>query len=68
VGGRFWLGLIAAIIGIGIAVGIAFVIISSAFFRWGILGAFVFFSLLALGFSWYYDRRQQRKYDSLPDV
>jgi hypothetical protein len=49
-------------------VGIAFVLISSAFFRWGILGAFAFFSLLALGFSWYYDRRQQSKYDSLPDV
>jgi Flp pilus assembly protein TadB len=67
-GGRFWLGLIAAIIGIGIAVGIAFVVISSAFFRWGILGAFVFFAALALGFSWYYDRRQQKRYDSLPDV
>jgi Flp pilus assembly protein TadB len=68
VGGRFWLGLIAAIIGIGIVVGILFVVIEAAFFRWGILGAFVFFAALALVFSWYYDRRQQKRYDSLPDV
>lgn len=67
-GGRFWIGLIAAIIGIGIAAGILFIFVSSAFYRWGVLGALVFFAAIALVFSWFYDKRQQDRYDSLPDV
>jgi hypothetical protein len=59
--------MIAAIVGIGIAVGILFLLIEAAFLAWGVFGALVFFAALALGFAWYTDRRRQNQYDSLPD-
>ena len=62
-GGRFWLGLFAAVIGIGIAVGVLFAIIGAALFAWGIFGAFVVFGLLALGIAWIYDKRKQAEYE-----
>jgi hypothetical protein len=68
VGGRFWLGMIATIVGVGIAVGILFVLVGAALVAWGVLGAFVVFGGIALGIAWLYDRRKQSEYDSLPDV
>jgi hypothetical protein len=62
-GGRFWLGLVAAVIGIGIAVGVLFLIVGAALFAWGIFGAFVVFGLLALGIAWIYDKRKQAEYE-----
>jgi hypothetical protein len=62
-GGRFWLGLIAAVIGIGIAVGVLFLIVEMALFAWGIFGALFVFGLLALGIAWIYDKRKQAEYE-----
>lgn len=62
-GGRFWVGMVAAIIGIGIAVGILFLIIGAAAVAWGFFGALVVFAALALGIAWIYDRRKQTEYD-----
>jgi hypothetical protein len=67
VGGRFWLGTAATIIGVGIAVGILFLIVGAALFAWGVLGAFVVFGGIALGIAWIYDKRRQAEYDSLPE-
>ena len=53
----------ATIIGVGIAVGILFLLVGAALFAWGILGAFVVFGGLALGIAWLYDRRKQTEYD-----
>jgi hypothetical protein len=61
-GGRFWLGLIATVIGIGIVVGIVFLLISAALLAWGVLGALVFFGAIMLGIAWFYDRRKQAQY------
>jgi uncharacterized membrane protein HdeD (DUF308 family) len=63
VGGRFWLGLVAAVIGIGIGVGLVFLLIEGAFLRWGAIGALIFFAGVALIVSWFYDRRQQARWD-----
>jgi hypothetical protein len=60
---KFWLWMVAVIVGGGIAVGILFFIISAALFAWGVLGAFVAFAALALGIAWVYDRRKQAEYD-----
>ena len=61
-GGRFWVGLLAAVVGIGIAVGIGFLVVGAALAAWGVLGAFIVFGGLALGFAWYYDRRKAAEY------
>lgn len=68
VGGRFWLGMIATIVGVGIAVGILFLLVGAALVAWGILGAFVVFGGIALGIAWLYDKRKAAEYDSLPDA
>jgi uncharacterized membrane protein len=64
-GGRFWLGLMGAVIGIAIAAGIIFLIIGAALAAWGVLGALVFFFAALLLIAWFYDRRKQAQYDSL---
>jgi hypothetical protein len=60
VGGRFWIGMVAAIVGIGIAAGIVFLVIGAAFLAWGLLGAFVVIGGILLAIAWLYDRRQTR--------
>lgn len=62
-GGRFWVGLMASVVGIGIAVGILFLLVGASLVRWGVLGAFIVFGGLALGIAWVYDRRKQAEYD-----
>jgi hypothetical protein len=64
VGTRFWLGMVAMIVVIGIGVGIAFLLVSAALFAWGIFGSLVAFAAIALGIAWFYDRRKQAEYDS----
>jgi hypothetical protein len=62
-GGRFWLGLLGAVVGIGIAAAIVFLLISAAFVAWGVLGALVFFGAVLVGIAWFMDRRKQAQYD-----
>jgi hypothetical protein len=60
---KFWLWLVAVIIGVGIAVGILFLIVDVALVKWGIFGSLVVFAGLALAIAWFYDRRKQHEYD-----
>ena len=60
---KFWLWLVAVIIGGGIAVGILFLIVDVALVTWGIFGSLVVFAGLALAIAWFYDRRKQHEYD-----
>lgn len=55
--------MVAAIVGIGIAAAILFLVIGAAFVAWGVLGALIFFGGLALGIGWMFDRRRQAQYD-----
>jgi hypothetical protein len=63
VGGRFWIGMLATIVGIGIAAGILFLVVGGALLTWGILGALIVFGGIALGIAWVSDRRKQAQYD-----
>jgi hypothetical protein len=63
VGGRFWIWLMAVTAGIAIAVGIGFLIIGAAVAAWGVLGGLVVLVGVLLGIAWFYDRRQQARYD-----
>jgi hypothetical protein len=62
-GGRFWVGMVGVIVGVGIAVGILFLLIGAAAVAWGFFGAMVVFAALALGIAWIYDRRKAAEYD-----
>jgi hypothetical protein len=66
VGGRFWIGLLAAIVGIGIAAAIAFLVVGAALVAWGVLGALIVIGGLALGIAWAFDRRRQAQYETRP--
>jgi hypothetical protein len=63
VSGRFWIRLLGAIFGIGIAAGIVFLVIGAALVAWGVLGALVLMGALLLGIAWMVDRRRQAQYD-----
>jgi len=63
VGGRFWILLVASIVGIGIATAIVFAVIGAALVAWGVLGALILVGGLLLGFAWVYDRRELRAHE-----
>ena len=60
---KFWLWLVAVIIGGGIAAGIVFLLVGAALVAWGVLGSLVAFGAIALGIAWLYDYRKQHEYD-----
>jgi hypothetical protein len=62
VGGRFWVVLLASLLGIGIAVVILFAVIGAALVTWGVLGTLIVVGAILLGIAWVYDRRQARHY------
>lgn len=57
--------MMAAVVGIGIAAAIVFLVIGAAFVAWGVLGGLLFLGGLALGLGWVYDRRKQAQYEQL---
>jgi hypothetical protein len=68
-GARFWAKLIGLVLVGGIAVLIVFLVFTRALYRWGALGALIFFSIVMLLWGWLYDRRQKKKYDRLePEI
>jgi hypothetical protein len=62
VGGRFWIALLASLLGIGIAAGILFWVIGAALLTWGVLGTLIVIGGILLAIAWVYDRRQARYY------
>lgn len=61
-GGRFWVALLASLLGIAIGVGILFWVIGAALLAWGVLGATLVLGGILLAVAWVYDRRQARHY------
>ncbi len=66
-GGRFWLITLAIVIGSVTGAVLVFLLISGAWARWGLIGAFLFIGLVLAGISWVYDRNHARKYGDLDD-
>lgn len=57
-GARFWLGVVGIGIAIAAAAYLMFVLIGWAWYAWGLIGALVFFSAVAILFAWFSDRRE----------
>ena len=64
-GARFWFKLIGIVILGGIAAIILLLLVTSAWYRWGAIGAIIFFSVLVLLWGWIYDKRHQKEYERL---
>jgi hypothetical protein len=64
-GAGFWFKLIGIVLVGGIAALLLFLLVSGAWYRWGGLGAIVFFCALALLWGWIYDRRHAKEYERL---
>jgi hypothetical protein len=64
-GMRFWLGILGLTI---VAVGsgaLIMIIFGRLWYAWGFFGAFVVFSLVAIGYGYFYDRRARSRRDRL---
>lgn len=64
-GARFWIGVIATVVAIGVGVGIALWLAGAALATWGLMGAILFFSALAIGVGWILDRRRGPRLDRI---
>jgi membrane protein implicated in regulation of membrane protease activity len=68
IGTRGWLTIIGITLAACIGGAIVFLIIGAAWYAWGAIGALAFVFLVLGGWAWFYDRRQQEKYDRLPET
>jgi hypothetical protein len=64
-GAGFWLKMFGLIVVVGIAALVIFLLIDAAWYRWGALGALLFFFVLIGGIAYISDRRQQKQYEEL---
>jgi uncharacterized membrane protein len=64
-GARFWFKLIGIVVLGGIGAIILFLLVTSAWYRWGFIGMIIFFSLIVLLWGWIYDKRHQKDYERL---
>ena len=67
-GGKFWLLFIGGAIACVVAGLVLFLVIGSAWARWGFLGMFIALSAIMLAIGWVFDRREKRRYDSLSNA
>ena len=67
-GGKFWLLFVGGAIACALAGLLLFVLIGTAWARWGFLGMFIFLSAISLAIGWVIDRRGKRSYDTLSDA
>jgi hypothetical protein len=64
-GAGFWLKMIGLILLGGVAAVLMFLLIDAAWYRWGALGALLFFFLVLIGLAYVSDRRSQKQYEDL---
>jgi hypothetical protein len=64
-GAGFWFKMIGIVLAGGIAALLLFLLVDAAWYRWGGLGAIIFFSALVLLWGWIYDRRHAKEYERL---
>jgi bacteriorhodopsin len=60
-GGKFWIVLIASVVGVVVAGAIVVALFGWAWYELGFLGAFLILSGILLAFGWGYDRREQNR-------
>ena len=64
-GAGFWFKLFGLILLCGVAAMVMFLLIDRAWYRWGAIGALIFFFVVIGGISYYFDRRRQKEYEDL---
>jgi hypothetical protein len=64
-GAGFWFKLMGIVLAGGIAALLLFLLVDAAWYRWGGLGAIIFFCALVLLWGWIYDRRHAKEYERL---
>jgi membrane protein implicated in regulation of membrane protease activity len=67
-GGKFWLLFIGGAIACALAGLVLFLLIGTAWARWGFLGMFLFLAAVSLAIGWIFDRRNKRRYDTIGDA
>jgi hypothetical protein len=67
-GARFWLWLAGLLVIGAIAFVIVIIFLNHAYYMWGAFGTFVVLIGILILFAWFYDRKQQHKYDDLEEA
>lgn len=62
-GAGFWLKLMGLILVCGVGALLLFLLVDAAWYRWGAIGALVFFFLMAIAYGAIFDRRAAKKYE-----
>jgi hypothetical protein len=57
---RFWMLSALAVVGIGIAGFLVFLLVLHTVYAWGLFGGFLIIALVFLAYGWMYDRRHPR--------
>lgn len=65
IGARFWFKLVGLVFAFGAGGILLFLLVDAAWYKWGGLGALLFFFALLLGWAYFYDRRQAKAYEDL---
>jgi hypothetical protein len=61
-GTRFWVGLAAGALGLGIAAVLVFVLFGAVWYAWGFVAAVIAFIAVASGLMYLSDRRARRRW------
>ena len=62
-GSKFYLGMIGVILAVTVGAVLIFILVSSAWYRWGAIGAFIFFGGVLLLISWVVDRKKRKEWE-----
>ena len=65
IGGKFWLGFVGVMVLAAIAALIFFMFFGWVWATGGFFASFIFFAAIALGFGYFYDRREAQRRGSL---
>ncbi|HSC74255.1 MAG TPA: hypothetical protein VLB89_08825 [Gaiellaceae bacterium] len=60
-GGKFWLGLLGICVGAVVVGAILFLLFGWAWSAFGFIGALVVLGVIAIGFAYIHDRRQENR-------
>ena len=67
-GAKFWLGVVGITAALAIGGLVLFLLIGWAWYAWGFVGMFLFFSAIALALAWLSDKRNERRYGELGET
>jgi hypothetical protein len=63
-GSKFWFGMVGVILACTVGAVLVFLLISGAWWRWGAIGAFIFFGGVLMLVSWIFDRKKRKEWEA----